>query len=128
MRTGQIRLTVLNDIAEGARLADGLPHINFVMPFGMAQDIPGGSAEAAEFLAVIENTAKPVFFCGYSAKGAKKVIELASYIAGSREAQARRPFVAPYPEPITLLHFPYEVVGRILACSDYSVSQITAGA
>jgi trimethylamine--corrinoid protein Co-methyltransferase len=126
MRTNITRPTTLQDIAEGARLADKLENIDFVMPFGTAQDVPAHCAEIPEFLAVIENTAKPVFFCGYSAKGVEKVLDLAAHLVGGKEVLSRKPFVVPYPEPITPLHYPAEVVGRMMVCCDYGVPQIVA--
>ncbi len=126
--TGERRPTTLQDIARGALVADALPNIDFVMPFGTAQDVPAKAGEVHEFVALMETTAKPVVFCGYSAKGVAKVLEMAAAVAGGREELKRRPFVVPYPEPITPLHFPDEVVSRMFVCCDFGVPQINSGA
>ena len=120
--------TTLDGIAAGARLADGLEHIDFVMPFGTAQDAPLESAELYEMEQVMRSTAKPVVFCGYSGRGVALALEMAAVVAGGREELSRKPFVIPYPEPITPLHYPFEVVERIFACSDFMVPQLTSGA
>ncbi len=122
------RESSLEGVAMGAKLADALPHIDFVMPFGTAQDVPGTAADLYEFEAVVQNTTKPIVFCGYSAKGVEYVLEMAAEIAGGKEALARKPFILPYPEPITPLHFPEEVVGRIFASADFMIPQVTGGA
>ncbi len=126
--TKKIRPTTLDGIGQGARLADALTNIDFVMPFGTAQDAPLESAELYEIEAVLQNTTKPVAFCGYSGRGVALALEMAAVVAGGREELARRPFLIPYPEPITPLHYPFEVVERILVCSDFGVPQVTSGA
>lgn len=126
--TRKIIPTTLAGIGRGARLADGLANIDFVMPFGTANDAPLESAELYEIEEVLNNTTKPVVFCGYSGRGVALALEMAAAVAGGREELARRPFIIPYPEPITPLHYPFEVVERIFACSDFRVPQLTSGA
>lgn len=123
-----IRLTSLTDIAWGAKTADALPNLDFVMPFGSAQDVPGDAGELYEFETVVQNTTKPVFFCGYSSKGVELVLDMAAEVAGGKEELTRKPFLVPYPEPITPLQFPHEVVERIFVCASRHMPQITCGA
>ncbi|MCP4719061.1 MAG: hypothetical protein GY860_06345 [Desulfobacteraceae bacterium] len=123
-----IRLTTLEDIAWGARTADALPNLDFVMPFGSAQDVPGDAGELYEFETVVQNTTKPVFFCGYSSKGVELVLDMAAEVAGGKDELTRKPFLVPYPEPITPLKFPHEVVERIFVCASRHMPQITCGA
>lgn len=126
--SGQIKPSTLEGIAKGARLADALGNIDFVMPFGTAQDAPLESAELYEIEQVLQNTSKPVLFCGYSGRGVALALEMAAAAVGGREELARRPFIIPYPEPITPLHYPFEVVERIFVCADFGVPQLTSGA
>ncbi len=123
-----IRPTTLEDIAWGARTADALPNLDFVMPFGSAQDVPGDAGELYEFETVVQNSSKPVFFCGYSSKGVELVLDMAAQVAGGKDELTRKPFLVPYPEPITPLQFPYEVVERIFVCASRHMPQITCGA
>lgn len=127
-RTGERHPTRLKDIADGALIADALPNIDFVMPFGTAQDVPARAGEVHEFLTLMGITAKPVVFCGYSAKGVAKVLEMAAVVAGGRDQLRQKPFIIPYPEPITPLHFPDEVVSRMFVCCDFGIPQINCGA
>lgn len=127
-RTGERHPTTLKDIAEGALIADALPNIDFVMPFGTAQDIPAKAGDVHEFVTLMGITTKPVVFCGYSGKGVEKVLEMAALVAGGKEELRRKPFVVPYPEPITPLHFSDEVVLRMFACCDFGIPQISCGA
>ncbi len=124
----EIRLTTLTDIAWGAKTADALSNLDFVMPFGSAQDVPGEAGELYEFETVVQHTTKPIFFCGYSSKGVELVLEMAAQVAGGQDELTRKPFLVAYPEPITPLQFPHEVVERIFVCASRHMPQITCGA
>jgi trimethylamine--corrinoid protein Co-methyltransferase len=126
-RTGEVHPTTLKDIERAARVADALPHIDWVMPFGSAQDVPGEIAEVYEFDAVVRNTTKPIAFCGYSGKGVARVYEMAAAVAGGMDALEAKPFVMAYPEPITPLTYPHEVVERIFVAADLWQPQIPTG-
>ena len=123
-----IRPTGLSDIAWGATVADALPNLDFVMPFGSAQDVPGDAGELYEFETVVQHTSKPVFFCGYSARGVDLVFDMAAEVAGGNDELTRKPFLVPYPEPITPLQFPKEVVERIFVSASRHLPQVTCGA
>ena len=47
--TGEIHPTRVADIAIGARVADALENIDWVMPMGSAQDVPALAADVYEF-------------------------------------------------------------------------------
>ncbi len=126
--TGEYRPTTIDDIAKGALVADALDGLDWVMPFGSAQDVPGQWAEVHEFEAVVSNTKKPVVFCGYSAKGVEKVYEMAAVVAGGLDRLKKKPFVVVYPEPITPLTYPAEVVERMLISADLGQPQLPCGA
>ncbi|MCG8618545.1 MAG: trimethylamine methyltransferase family protein, partial [Desulfobacterales bacterium] len=69
----QRKPTRLEDIRWGAQVADALENLDFVMPFGSAQDVPATSGDLYEFDTVVRHTSKPVFFCGYSSKGVEYI-------------------------------------------------------
>ncbi len=127
-RTGEVHDTLLADIADGALIADALEHIDWVMPFGSSQDVPGAAIEVHEFEAVANNTVKPVVFCGYTARGTELVFEMAAAIAGGMDELRQKPFVIAYPEPITPLFYPAEVVDKMFVCADLGQPQLTSGA
>jgi len=122
--TGEIRETRIEDIEQGALVADYLDGIDFVMPMGTAQDVPAEAAEVHEFPAMIANTTKPAVFIGYSALGCEYVYEMAAVIAGGQEALRQKPFIIAYPEAIAPLFFPDEVVERIFVAADRFMPQL----
>ncbi|THB76794.1 MAG: hypothetical protein D3926_16820 [Desulfobacteraceae bacterium] len=120
--------TTIEDIGWGAKVADALENIDFAMPFGSAQDVPAQSGDLFEFETAVQNTIKPIFFCGYSSKGVEFIIEMAAEIAGGRGALAQKPFIAAYPEPISPLQFPRDIVEKIRVCAQNWVPQVVSGA
>lgn len=122
--TGEIRETRVADIALGARVADALEQIDYVMPLGSSQDIDSMAADVHEFKAVVTNTAKPIVFISYSARGTEAVFEMAAEVAGGMENLRERPFLILYPESISPLVFPEEVVDRIFIAADLSMPQM----
>ena len=122
--TGEMRKTGIRDIELGAQVADALEGIDFVMPMGTAQDVPGAAAEVHEFPAMISNTTKPAVFIGYTALGCEYVYEMAAVIAGSQENLSQKPFIIAYPEAIAPFFFPDEVVERIFVAADRFMPQL----
>ncbi len=122
--TGAYHDTRVEDIAIGAKVADALEHIDFVMPMGSSLDVPGNTADLYEFPAVAANTTKPQVFIGYTALGCEYVFEMAAVVAGGMEALRHRPFVIAYPEAIAPLVFPAEVVNRIYVAADRHMPQL----
>ena len=126
--TGEIHPTRVEDIAMGAKVADALPNIDWVMPFGSSQDVQSIVADLYEFEAVVTNTSKPMAFCGYSARGVELVFEMAAAVAGGRDQLKQKPFILAYPEPISPMLYPEEVVDKMFLAAEWEIPQITSGA
>jgi trimethylamine--corrinoid protein Co-methyltransferase len=122
--SGEIRQTSIKDIELGAKVADYLDGIDFVMPMGSAQDIPGDAGEVHEFNAMVSNTTKPSVFIGYTALGCEYVYEMAAVIAGGQENLSQKPFIIAYPEAIAPLFFPDDVIERIFVAADRFMPQL----
>lgn len=122
--TGEVHETRVEDIAIAAKVADALENIDWVMPMGSAQDVPPLAADLYEFEAVVTNTTKPIVFIGYSARGTELVFEMAAEVAGGLDNLREKPFALIYPEPITPLVHPEEVVDRIFIAADLGLPQV----
>lgn len=122
--SGDFRPTTVADIALGARVADALPNIDWVMPMGSAQDVPAEAADLHEFEAVVTHTSKPIVFIGYTPRGVELVYEMAAAVAGGQDRLAERPFLLLYPEPISPFVFPADVVDRLFVAADLNMPQI----
>ncbi len=106
--TGEIHPTLVADIATGAKVADALENIDWVMPMGSVQDVPPTVADLHEFEAVVSNTTKPIVFLGYTPRGVELAFEMAAEVAGGLDNLQQRPFIVFYPEPIS----PLRLAGR----------------
>ncbi len=122
--SGEIHPTRVADIAIGAKVADALANIDWVMPMGSVQDVPPTAADLYEFEAVVTNTAKPIVFIGYTPRGVELVYEMAAEVAGGIDNLRQRPFLIFYPEPISPLVFPADVIDRLFVCADLAMPQI----
>jgi trimethylamine---corrinoid protein Co-methyltransferase len=122
--TGEIHPTRVEDIAIGARVTDALAHIDYAMPMGSCQDVESITADVHEFFAVVSNTTKPIVFIGYSPQGFEMVYEMAAEVVGGLDNLKERPFLIAYPEPISPLVFPAEVVDRMFIAADLGMPQI----
>lgn len=123
-KTGIVRETLVSDIELGARLGDALPNIDFVMPFGSAQNVPSICADLFEFRAAVSNTIKPILFYGYTPEGVNAIYKMAATVAGSLDDLQKRPFLINYPEPISPLTIPHKVVQKMLDGADLNMPQV----
>jgi trimethylamine--corrinoid protein Co-methyltransferase len=123
--TGEVHPTTVNDLSRAARIADALEHIDWVMPMGSCQDVPATAADIHEFYATVTNTVKPMVLLTYSPRGAELVYETAAEIAGGLDELKRKPFLVLYPESISPLLFPADVVDRMFVAADYGMPQMT---
>jgi trimethylamine--corrinoid protein Co-methyltransferase len=122
--TGEIHPTTVTDIANGALVSDYCRNVDWVMPMGSCQDVPSIAADLHEFEAVVTHTTKPIVFIGYSARGTALIYEMAAEVAGGMASLREKPFVILYPEPISPLVFPDEVVDRMFLAADLHMPQI----
>ncbi len=93
--TGQRRRSRLQDVGEIARVADYLPEVGFHWVAVSAQDYPPESRGLHELLAIWQNSTKHVQTESvYSIAEAKAAVEMATAVAGSREALRKRPVLS----------------------------------
>ncbi|MBN1673230.1 MAG: trimethylamine methyltransferase family protein [Kiritimatiellae bacterium] len=92
--TGAARPGKLRDIAQLARLVDGLENVHFFIRPCTAQDVPRERLGVTEFHAAISNTTKHVMGAGYTLEGVRQVIDMAGRVAGDVRALRKRPFIS----------------------------------
>jgi len=96
--TGSVRPSTETDVANAARLADGLPNIDFVMPVFTAQDAPQRTVSLHDLHATLKNTDKPVMVVDFGLD-ANHLIKMASVVAGGDDKLRERPILGLYSEP-----------------------------
>lgn len=95
-RTNERRKPVLNDVIEGVRLCDALPHIDFVMSMVLPVDVSQALADIYQMEAMLSNTLKPVVYVSYEASGLVTAVEMAEAVVGGEEALRRKPILTCY--------------------------------
>lgn len=116
--TGQRRRTVLQDIGNFARLVDGLGNMDFIMSMANPQDVPGEDVYVYGFAEMIKNTNKPVVFIADNGRDLAKMYDIACSVAGGEEELESKPFLLHYAEGISPLHFPHNVMERLMFCAE----------
>jgi trimethylamine--corrinoid protein Co-methyltransferase len=112
--TGERRQAVLADVANVARLVDGLEHIDFLMCMGIASDVTSDISDLYHFQAMAGNTSKPIVYTAWSLQNLKDIVEMAEAVAGGAESLRRNPFMALYSEPISPLTHGIESCEKLL--------------
>jgi len=118
LESGERRPSLLADVKNTARLVDALPNLDFVMSMALPSDVPVATSDRHSFLAMVENTVKPVVFTAWDETGLADVIAMAEAIAGSAQDLALRPFLLAYLEPSSPLRHSAAAVRKLLTMAD----------
>ncbi len=104
-RTGARRGPTMADVANGVRLVDALPNIDYVMSLLLPTDVDNRVADRHQMREMLTRTRKPIVLVTYEASGCYDAVAMAEAVAGGSAALAARPFLACYVNTATgLLH------------------------
>lgn len=118
LETGERRPSVLADVARAARLVDALPNVDFVMSMAQASDVPAATSDRRSFLAMVENTTKPIVYTAWDEVGLADILAMAETIAGGADRLAENPFLLAYLEPTSPLQHSDVVLRKMLLLAD----------
>ena len=118
LRTGETRRSLLQDVANAARVADYCEEVDFIASFGLASDVPTNSMYVECARSMMENSVKPIFFTAAGREDLAVIIEMAAVVAGGREALADKPFMIHYSEPTAPLTHSRSAVQKLLLCAE----------
>jgi trimethylamine--corrinoid protein Co-methyltransferase len=125
VQTGERRLSVLEDVAQAARLCDALDEIDFVMSFAVPSDVPNEDAEPQQYYAMLQNTTKPVIMTSFSGLEAfERMHEMACLVAGGEDAFRQRPNYILYGQFISPLQHDLQALERLVFCADHEIPLI----
>ena len=120
-RPASLPMRVLKDVANFAKLVDGLENISFAMSMSNPDDVPVDAVYIHAFGEMIKNTNKPMVFIADSGKDIAKIYEIACAIAGGEEQLQLKPFLLNYSEAISPLRFPENVLDRLIFCAEKKI-------
>jgi trimethylamine--corrinoid protein Co-methyltransferase len=95
-RTNERRKPLLQDVAEGSRLCDALPDIDFVMSMVLPSDVDATLADTYQMEAMLSNTVKPILYVSYESQGLVNAVEMAEAVVGGADALRERPILTCY--------------------------------
>ena len=126
LETGKRRPSLLSDVENTARLVDFLPNLDFAMSMALPSDVPAETSDRRSFLAMIENTIKPVVFTAWDEAGLADIVAMAQVVAGSADQLALNPFLLAYLEPTSPLQHSQAAVGKLLLMADHGLPVVYA--
>ena len=131
-RTGEYRHPLMQDVREAARLVDALPHIDTYESAVHPGDVPEETASLYKWEAAILSTGKPVGTEATSAYDCRKLIEMATVVAGGEDEFRRRPLIGFGVCPVSPLKLPRDATEVIIEsarawCPDTILSMAMSG-
>ena len=104
LETGEPRNSTFDDLATITRVADALPNMDGVCV--MVKDVPDSTlhGEIGEFVAMAENTSKPLEYLCQNSAAFDAVIEMAAAIRGGMDRLAEKPYFTQIVTPLPLYY------------------------
>lgn len=96
LESGERRKATLEDCANGIRLCDALPNLDFVMSFCFPSDMEQDIYERHQMRYMLSNSTKPIIFVSTHFETCVDAIEMAQAVAGGKEALQQNPLCACY--------------------------------
>jgi trimethylamine---corrinoid protein Co-methyltransferase len=126
LETGERRPSLLSDVRNASRLADWLPNLDFVMSMALPSDVPMQTSDRRSFLAMTENTVKPLVFTAWDEVGLADIISMAEVIVGGPNQLMLNPFLLAYLEPTSPLQHTEVVLRKVLMMADHGLPFVYA--
>ena len=111
-------------VTSTAALCDALPHFQWCMTIGMADDVPADIADRVIARNVFENCAKPLVFCCKDTNSVKDIYEMALLLCGGKENFDAAPTVVHYSEPISPLVYFDPAIEKVMYCAEKRIPLI----
>jgi len=118
LNNGERRPGRLQDIVEAITVCDALEHIDFLMSFCNASDLPQQTADRYQMRAMLMNSCKPILFVTTEFEGCVDAVRMAEAVAGSEERLRRNPLCACYINVSHPLRHNQEALRKLLFMSE----------
>lgn len=121
LQTGDLRPSRLSDVAAAARIADALPHIDFIGSYALPGDAPTNLMYVDSFKTELENATKPIFFTAAGREDIAFIHAMAAAAVGGEAALREKPIHIHYAEPLTPLTHTFGAVQKLFFCADHAI-------
>jgi trimethylamine--corrinoid protein Co-methyltransferase len=112
-RTGERRKALLQDVVEGIRVADAMPHIDFIMSMFLPGDVPV-AADVRQMEAMLTYSAKPICFVTYEWQGTPEAIEMLEVAVEGADQLRARPTAILYLNPTSGFRHNEEALRKLM--------------
>jgi trimethylamine--corrinoid protein Co-methyltransferase len=119
-RTGERREAVLQDVVDGIRVADAMPHVDFIMSMFLPSDVPV-AIEVRQMEVMLTYSDKPITFVTYEWEGTPEIIEMAEVAMGGPEILRINPSIICYLNPTSSFVHNEAALRKIVYCAEKRV-------
>ncbi len=119
-RTGERRKAVYQDVVDGIRVSDAMPHVDFIMSMFLPGDKPV-AAEVQQMEVMLTYSDKPICFVTYEWEGTAEVIEMAEVTMGGADIMRINPTVICYLNPTTSFVHNEAALRKLFYCAEKRV-------
>jgi len=116
-RTGERRKAVLQDVVDGIRVSDAMPHVDFIMSMFLPGDAPV-AAEVRQMEVMLTYSDKPICFVTYEWEGTTEVIEMAEVAMGGADIMRINPTIICYLNPTTSFVHNEAALRKLFYCAE----------
>jgi len=116
-RTGERRKAVFQDVVDGIRVAEAMPHIDFIMSMFLPSDVPV-AAEVRQMEVMLTYSAKPICFVTYGWEGTPEVVEMAEVAVGGADNLRINPTAILYLNPTTAFRHSAEALRKLMYAAE----------
>jgi len=115
--TGERRKALLQDVVDGIRVADAMPHIDFIMSMFLPSDVPV-AADVRQMEVMLTYSAKPICFVTYEWEGTAEIIEMLEVVVGGAEQLRINPTAILYLNPTTAFRHNEEALRKLIYAAE----------
>ena len=122
--TSERRRYAKEDIYRAAKITEALPQIDFQMSLGLTSDVPVGTYDRHQLLAMLRGTTKPLVVTAVDREGLADQFEMACVAIGGEDEWRKLPLFAVYVEPTSPLDNSREAVEKLLFAAENNIPMI----
>ena len=122
--TDERRRYTYQDVYNAAKIADALPNIDFHMSLGLTSDVPIGTYDRHQFMAMLEGTTKPFVITAVDGEGLADQYKMACAVVGGEEEFQKAPLFTVYIEPSSPLNNTAEALEKLLYSAEKGIPAI----
>lgn len=128
METGRPEDFTFQQMQNAVRIADSLPHIDFLMSMGLAPELDDATAFQEKYRAMLENSTKPqVLISGPDIKVLNDIVKMATAVAGTRQLLSEHPSFLLLIDPTSPLVHSGDALEKLIFMAENRLPVICSG-